>query len=247
MTFSSDERAARRTVRLLVVAVFVALVGATVSVAVRLVRDEPPGGSSARSSSRSASSGTPRPDDQGIGPLPGAVIADYLGDRRIALERLTGETIAVVSLTRYATEAEVRAGVAPLTVVALLAAPPGDTPSVVTTSLTQWADERREAQRTERDEISRLIPTTDDPDFKVFYEQEVVRLDKAITALDPAGPVLFGVVLRGSADELRALSLKPGVRMVDVAAPDQVTETLEYRGLRPEETDKAGEPPTRPV
>jgi hypothetical protein len=118
---------------------------------------------------------------------------------------------------------------------------------VVDGSLTQWADERREAQRAEREEINRLIPTTDDPDFKAFYEQEVVRLDKAIAALDPAGPVLFGVVLRGSADELRALSLKPGVRVVDVAPPDEVTETLEYRGLRPEETEKAGEPPTRPV
>ena len=247
MAFSSEERAARRTVRLLVVAVFVALVGATVSVAVRLVRDEPPARSSVRSSDRSGSPGRGQTGYAGIGPLPGAVIGDYLTERRTALERLTGEAAAVVSLTAYATEAQVREGVAPLAVVALLAAPPGDTPSVVTRPLVQWADERREAQRVEREEISRIIPTTDDPEFKAFYEQEVVRLDKAIAALDPAAPVLFGAVLRGSADDLRSLSLKPGVRLVDIAPPGEPAETVEYRGLRPEEAERAGEPPTRPV
>ena len=247
MSFSSDERAARRTVRLLVVAVFVALVGATVSVAVRLVRDDAPARSAARQGSRGGSGSGGAMGYDGIGPLPGATIADYLTERRIALERLTSESVAVVSLSRYATEAEVRAGVAPLAVVALLAAPPGDTPSVVDGSLTQWAEERREAQRVERDEINKIIPTTDDPAFKEFYEQEVVRLDKAIAALDPAGPILFGVVLRGGADELRALSLKPGVRVVDVAPTGKAGESVDYRGLRPEETEKAGEPPTRPV
>src|SRR5436305_6956 len=70
-----------------------------------------------------------------IGPLDGTVLADYFPERRAALEKATDERAAVVSLDHYASETEARAAVGQLNVIALLAAPPGAAPSVVTTDM----------------------------------------------------------------------------------------------------------------
>ena len=172
----------------------------------------------------------------------------YLDERKQALALATGERMAVVSLDGYATEADARTKVGPVTVDALLAAAPGAHPSVVTNGLTAWAKSQREADELERTEIAKLLPTVDKSDpFRPFYESELVRLDAAIESVSPTSPVVFGLVVRAPAETLKTLAATAGVRLVDVGESAQAEPDAVYRGLRPEETVKAGQPATRPL
>jgi len=90
---------------------------------------------------------TPGPDarpgaaaEDGVGPQPGDDLVAY------------GE--AVVSMRGYKTEAEARRIVADLPVVA---------PPAATTDPASWISDQKAADRSERDEIKKLIPTVDDP------------------------------------------------------------------------------------
>lgn len=244
-----EARAARRTVRLLAVGFFVLVVGAVFAYTVRSER------TGNRDSSRAASSGSPGPAaagaataaDASIGPAANSEVGLYLDSRRQALATATGERVAVVSLDAYLPEAEARAKVGSLPVDALLAAAPGAHPSVVTTGLEAWAEHQRRADTVERDEIAKLLPTVTDKAFKQFYESEIVRLDTAIESVSPASPVVFGLVVRAPADTLRTLATTAGVRLVDVGDGPTPAPGATYRGVRPEETTKVGQPATRPV
>ncbi|MGI8984113.1 MAG: hypothetical protein ACR2HM_06220 [Acidimicrobiales bacterium] len=130
--------------------------------------------------------------------------------------------------------------------MALLVAPTGTAPAVVTGDLATWSRAQTEATQAERDEIKKLIPTVDDPAFKSFYTSEVARLEKALKAFAPDSAMVFGAVVKAPAATLQALGAKAGVRLVDVADTPTPSNDALYRGLRPEETARANEPSHRP-
>lgn len=240
-----DERAARWTLRFLAVAVFVAVLAVTVFVSLSLVNDDPAPSSSARTGP--VETVTTLPPAPEVGPAPDTALAGYVTSRKAALAAVRDERVAVVSLTKYSTQAQVKTLVGATPIVSLLVAPPGIGPAVVTGDLAAWTRTQTAATSAERDEIKKLIPTVTDRAFKDFYTAEVARLDKALANFAPTSAMVFGVVVRGPAAALQALGAKAEVRLVDVAdtatpAPDTV-----FRGLRPEEVAKAGEPPLRPT
>lgn len=239
-----DEQAARWTVRFLAVALFVAVLSATVLVSLFRLDDAPAPAPAARGPVETV---TTLPPPAEIGPVQGVELAGYVSGRKAALAAADEERVAVVSLAKYSTQAQARALVGSLPVVALLVAPPGIGPTVVTGDLAAWATAETAATRAERDEISKLIPTVGDPAFKAFYTEEVARLDKALRSFAPDSAMVFGVVVHGPSAGLQALGARSEVRLVDVGdmatpAPDAI-----YRGVRPEETAKANDPPLRPA
>ncbi len=228
------------TARLLGVALFVLLVGAAFALTVYLQRPGDGG--------EVAVTKPTVPDaDTFIGPVAGSAVPAYVGDRKLALAGAQGERVAVVSLDAYAKEADAKAAVGSLPIVGYIVAAPGANPVTVTGGLEAWAAEQRKVDESERNEIQSLIPTVDDAQFKKFYQEEVVRLDKAIADVSPASPVVFAVIVKGPATDLQALGAKPGVRLVDVSVTAETTPETAFRGLRPEETEKAGVPPNRPI
>ncbi len=183
----------------------------------------------------------------GLGPAPGEPLAAYTEARGRALDSATGTKAAVVSFARYMNEAEARAAVGKLTVTSLLAAVPGGPPSVVTGSMAEWVDAQVAENRNERDEIRKLIPTVDDPQFKKFYEDEVTRLSQLVDSVKPDGALVFGAVVKGTVADLKAAARAPSVRLLDVAPSSDIAPETPVRGVRPEETERANDPPTRPV
>ena len=244
-----DARAARRTLRFFAVAVFVLVVGAAFAFTVTRER-----GTSTRSPGRtgttSAAAAAAAVDS--IGPEANAEVGPYLDERRQALVAAAGERAAVVSFDAYLSEVDARAKVGaaqvgPAQVRGLLAAAPGAHPATVTDGLEAWAKTQRQADVVDRDEIRKLLPTVDDPVFKKFYESELVRLDAAIDSASPTAQVVFGMVVVAPAEALRALAATAGVRLVDVGVGATPAPGAAFRGLRPEETTKVGQPATRPV
>jgi len=229
------------------VAVFVLVVGAVFAFTVTREGDDPsPSSSSGRTTGTDPATGSS--SDGSIGPLTGADVGAYVDGRKQALNGAVGDGMAVVSLEGYASEVEARAAVGSAKVEALLAAAPGAHPSVVTEGLEAWAKSQRQADEAERNEIQKLLPTVDAKDpFKAFYESELDRLDTAIESVSPTSQVVFGLVVRGPAEALKALGAAPGVRLVDVGKPVDAKSGAVFRGLRPEETTKVGQPATRPV
>ena len=182
-----------------------------------------------------------------IGPLDGNDINQYVQDRQAALQKAGGERAAVVSFDKYLTEAEARALVGPLHVEALLAAPPGGTPSVVTGDMAAWAQQQKATATDQRDQTAELLKNgVDDPDYKAFYQSEVARLNKLLAGVDPRGRVVLGAVVTGSAADLQALAKRPDVRLVDVAPSAKVNAQTEYRGIHPEQTSTVKQNDPRP-
>jgi len=183
----------------------------------------------------------------GLGPQPGDDLATYTRERALALAAAKGVRVAIVSFPKYLTEAQARAAAGPLPVIALLAAVPGRAPSVVMGPFADWVKAQVADQRSERDEIQKLLPTVDDAQFKAFYRQEIDRLGKLIDSVKPDGPLVFGAVVRGQAATLQGQVRSPAVRLVDVAPAADVKPGTPERGVRPEETVKANDPPVRPA
>jgi len=182
----------------------------------------------------------------GLGPQPGDDVAAYLADRSTALTAAKGDRTAVVSLPAYLSEAQARAAVGQAKVVTLLAAVPGGFPAVVPGSMSDWVNSQVADKRSDRDEIKQLLPTVDDPQFKTFYQEEVARLNKLLDGVEADGPLVFGVVVEAPSAALQSLAGSGQVRLVDVAPTATVPPGTPFRGLRPEETAKANDPPTRP-
>jgi hypothetical protein len=239
-----DERAAVWTARAFYAAVFVAVMCGAIFLALWSIHDDEPAAKSVPSPV--VETVTTLPTQTQVGPAPGTEVPGYIATRKAALAANREERIAVVSLAKYSTQAQVKTLLGANTTVALLVAPAGTAPAFVTGDLAAWAKTQTAEAQSERDEIKKLIPTVDDPAFKTFYNSEVTRLDKALKAFDPASAIVFGVVVKAPAAALQALGAKAEVRLVDVA--DTATPTPEpvFRGLRPEETAKANEPPLRP-
>lgn len=240
-----DERAARWTLRLLAVALFVAVLSVTAFVSLQIINDDPRPTAS-QPPPPVVETVTTLPPRTEVGPASGAELAAYVAGRKAALAAATDERVAVVSLTKYSTQAQAKALIGTTPVIALLVAPPGIAPAVVTGDLAAWATSQTAATTSERDEIKKLIPTVTDPAFKSFYTAEVARLDKALRSFAPTSALVFGAVVRGPAAALQALGAKVEVRLVDVTETPNVGADAIYRGLRPEEVAKANEPPVRP-
>jgi hypothetical protein len=239
-----DQRAAVWTARAFYAAVFVAVVCGAVFLSLWSIRDDEPAAKSAPSPV--VETVTTLPAATQVGPAPGTDLPGYIATRKAALAANREERLAVVSLAKYSTQAQVKTLLGTNVVVALLVAPSGTGPAVVTGDLAAWAKAQTAATQSERDEIKKLIPTVDDPAFKTFYNSEVTRLEKALKAFDPNSAIVFGAVVKAPAPALQALGAKAEIRLVDPA--DTATPTPEpvFRGLRPEETAKANEPPLRP-
>jgi hypothetical protein len=183
---------------------------------------------------------------QSVGPRSGTRIRLYQAERAEAIRSASGTRLAVVSLTRYASEAEARGATGDVDVVGLLVAPSGGEPQFVDEELRLWSEQERAAAARERGEIERLLPTVPEGDFAAFYRTEVVRLRRVERELSTDTPLVFGLVLRAPAEVLRSLARAPGVRLVDVAPHAQAAPGATFRGIRPEEIDVAGDPATRP-
>jgi hypothetical protein len=235
VTDDGDDRSARRVLLLFAVSLIVVGLGGLVTVTLRDSGDD---------DSNVATGPIP---SSGVGPSPGEPLPAYLEARRAALASASGNRGAVISFGKYVNEAQARAAVGRLSVTSLLAAVPGGSPSVVTGSMAQWVDAQIAENRAERDEIRKLIPTVDDPQFKSFYQEEVARLNKLVDDVKADGPLVFGAVVKGPATDLQAVAKVPDVRLVDVAPSADVTPDTPVRGIRPEEAERANDPPTRPI
>ena len=183
-----------------------------------------------------------------IGPLPGVDIGRYAVSRRAALDVLGAPSVAAASFASYVDEAAARrlAGRAGARVVALLVAAPNGEPRAVTGGLEAvLAAERRRAE-SERDELVSILKPTTDPDFIAQYRSDIARLERLVARLSTATDLVFGVVVVGEADALRALADDPDVRLVDAGGGTERPPLADIRGLRPEETTRAGDPRSRP-
>lgn len=241
-----EHAAAVRTVRLLAAAA-VLVVLAVVATLLDGTFDDADDGGPADDPTLAEAGATPA-----IGPAPGTAVPAYVEGRRAAVATVEGTRVAVVSLTSYRPETGVDAlveGEPGLEVLARLVALRGGEPAVVEGAVSSWVVGSRSAIQAERDEIAALLPTIEDPadPFIAGYTEDLARLDAQLAALDPAGDHVFGLVVRGGAEALRRLADRPEVRLLDVGASDEVGPLAGYRGLRPEEVDAAGTPPTRPA
>ncbi len=242
-----DDRAARRTGRLLAVALFVAVVSVTVFVSLSALNDDEPALSDDDARPGAVETVTTLPPPPQVGPPPGTELAGYVAARKAALAAVRDERVAVVSLAKYSTQAQAKTLVGATPIVSLLVAPPGTGPAVVAGDLAAWTKAQTAANTAERDEIKKILPTVTDPAFKAFYTEEIARLDQALKSVAPDSAMVFGVVVRGPAVALQALGARTEVRLVDVAETASPTADAVYRGLRPEEVAKAGEPAMRPT
>ncbi len=190
------------------------------------------------------------------GPVPGTELDTYIEQQEAAMaEAPAGRTrAAIVSLVHYddadaidrlLDEIEREAGVRPEP-LALLAAVPGSPEAVVRGEFDEWVETQRQEVEAERAEIERLLPTVEPgTEFAAFYTEELARFDRILTLLDADGELVHGVVVEGAVGALRRLAEDGDVRLVDLV-DGRVTDDTVARGLRPEETDVAGEPRLRP-
>jgi hypothetical protein len=182
---------------------------------------------------------------EAIGPLPGVGVPGYVDERRQSLAVAVDTHVAVVSFEIYATADQARELVDGIDVASYLVAAPAGAPEVVDSDLDRWTRDAREAAVEERKGLESVLRTTDDPEFRAQFEADIDRLRRLERALGEENPVVFGVVVKASSDELRAIASSPGIRLVDIGSND-VPDPGNVRGLRPEEVTRAGEPATRP-
>ena len=239
-----DDRSVRRTLLLFATSLIVVAIGGLV--AVTFGRDGGGNRNGGTVEGGSAKSETGGPANDPIGPRPGEEIAAYAAARAQILATATGERAAVVSFGRYLTEGEARAAVGQARVTSLLVAAPGGTPADVAEPMPAWVESQVAASRAEREEIRRLLPTVDDPEFADFYRQELTRLTKVIDSIKPDDPLVFAAVVRAPVSALKGLATRPDVRLVDVGTRAEIQPGTMVVGLRPEEKDRANDPPNRP-
>ncbi|MDQ3898879.1 MAG: hypothetical protein M3326_16825, partial [Actinomycetota bacterium] len=102
-----DERAARRTLLFLGVALFVAVVGATLVLSLMALDDDPrPVRADTAGRGGPVETVTTLPPPMEVGPQPGTEVAGYITGRKSALAGVRDEREAVVSLAKYSTQAQ---------------------------------------------------------------------------------------------------------------------------------------------
>ena len=132
-----DDRAARRTVRLLAVAVFFAVLAVTVFVSLWALGGSDSGSDLAGDSGPVETVTTLAPPPQ-VGPAPATDLAPYVTSRKAALAAVRDERVAVVSFAKYSTQAQAKTLLGSTPIVSLLVAPPGIAPAVVTGAQAAW-------------------------------------------------------------------------------------------------------------
>lgn len=184
------------------------------------------------------------------GPAPGTDLDRYRAERLAALEEARGVRDAVVSFTEYRSAEELDdtgldetgalAGTAP---GLYLVAAPGAEPEV-TADVRAWREDTLAQARREVVELARYLeePEGIGEEFLRQYEVDLAAARATVEALEEGVPVVFGVVVRAEAADLRALAGADGVRLVD---PVPEGASGQARGVRPEETAVAGRPPRR--
>ena len=210
-------------------------------VAVALTRGEGDGGGT-------LDQDTVRPSESGLvstGPVVGTDVATYAARRRADLARLSGNATAIVSFTGYRTHAAAAQALDGVRLRAVLVAAKNGAPTVVEGALSAWATTERRDAEGERANLLQMLKDTTDPEFIAQFKSDVARLTALLSALDPNGPVVFGAIVEGSAAALRSL-VGPGVRLIDPVGRHVPAELSALHGVRPEETVKVGDPPTRP-
>ncbi|HVF32693.1 MAG TPA: hypothetical protein VM933_06625 [Acidimicrobiales bacterium] len=244
----TDDQLARMVVRGLAALVTLTLAGGVASAAGRLA-DRPSGIEGAGDAVVGAGALSPR---GGIGPLPGTAVAAYERARAAALADVpSGERrAAVISFAGYRTVDAALEAVAGLRAEALLVALPGGRPVQVptTTDLVAVASGARREAAAEKKALEELLPTVTDQDFRRQYQDDIERLTAFLAAPSDAGvgPVVHAVLVVGTGDALRRTARVAGVRLVDPGADAPVPGIGAAAALRPEETDRAGDPPVRP-
>jgi hypothetical protein len=188
-------------------------------------------------------------DPGAIGPLPGAPIATYIPERDQALAEAHGARAAVVSFAQFHSAADASRLVAPLVVLRLLVAVPGGRAVEANPDedLVSIASAQRDEAAREKAALEQLLPSVEDPDFARQYRADIERLTALLARPATARDLVFAVVVVDSSDRLRTLAARPDVRLVDVARGDRMPPRGAAVGLRPEETVRADEPPSRPI
>lgn len=186
------------------------------------------------------------------GPPPGRLVGLYLQSRTRELAGVRGARSAVVSFARYLEPAVARRSLtsAGVEVHSLLLAVPGGPLGEVapaTDSVNEFLRRQRAEALAEKRALEELLPTLQDQDFIDQYTADLARVTSVARWLERPGPLVYGAVVSGPAEQLQSLARRPDVRMVDVAAASRPPEPGTARALRPEETVRAGDPAGRPA
>ena len=243
MDSPSDAQLARLVVRTLAGVIALTLAGGIASAAGRLSEDP-----DETAEDVVVGTGALRPRG-GLGPLPGTSVAAYVRAAEDELTDLADERAAVVSFAGYRTPEQAAALVDGTEVVSWLVALPGGRPQELAPDrdLASWTKAQRDEATAEKKALEQLLPTVEDPDFKRQYQADIDHLKALLAVGSDRRDVVFGALVVGAADELRAIADRPDVRLVDVDTDATPPSSTAFEGLRPEETIEAGEPPTRPT
>jgi len=241
----TDEQLARLVIRVLGALLALLLAGGTASAAVRLNESD----SAEDAEDVVVASGTLSPRG-GIGPLPGTAVAPYERAREQALVGVPAQErrAAIVSFAAYRTVDAALEAAAGLERRALLLALPGGRPieAPVDVDLATIVRRQREEATAEKRALEDLLPSVTDEDFRRQYQEDIDRLGELLAAPADVDEVVHGVLVVGTGDALRRTARVPGVRLVDPGRDAAVPGVGQAAALRPEETDRAGDPATRP-
>lgn len=184
-----------------------------------------------------------------IGPDIGDNVPDYIDRATLRLkDRVVDDakerSFAVVSFERYLTPTELVTALADVGAfrVYFRVPAPGLQTEVEETGVKRLVPDvlaayaRVATQR--RADVAPLLEmarTTEDPEFKSFYEATAKAYQKEIEALSGPCACVFGAVTVAGNDDLGVLSSRPGVRLVDIGPRGATFDGLTYRALLPEE------------
>lgn len=205
-----------------------------------------------------------------VGPTPGTDLAAYLPGRQQELLARAGDgpddaATAVVSLAAYARPGELagllgegvtlrgvfvhvavqEAGVVTPTPAGLLSLDPGASPADGLARLAEDLERQATDNQRQADSITQIFnPATQEQKDLFLREARVQRLEAR--TLREGGPCLYGAVLTATAGRLAALSVRPGVRLVDPAPEGLDPGRVRARALLPEDRDTVSAPETLP-
>ncbi|HVF32610.1 MAG TPA: hypothetical protein VM933_06195, partial [Acidimicrobiales bacterium] len=245
MDSPSDEQLARLVVRALAAVITLTLAGGIASAAGRV--SDGAGDETAADVIVGGPNGF-RPRG-GLGPLPGTAVAAYVRAAEAEVRSVEGRRAAVVSFRGYSSPEEAVELVDGTHVVSWLVALPGGRPQELAPDrdLVAWTKAQRDEAVAEKKALEQLLPTVEDPDFERQYQDDIDHLAALLAVGPDRRDVVFGALVVGSGDALRAVAARRGVLLVDLDPDSTPPPPTAYVGLRPEEDSDAGEPATRPT
>ncbi|HLF69525.1 MAG TPA: hypothetical protein VI541_01060 [Actinomycetota bacterium] len=194
-----------------------------------------------------------------VGPGEGVLIDAYIRTRRGALSELETQrpnatARAVVSFDRYLTGLEVERlldqhGLRALRLLtripltgfkdrSIVVGPEGISQALITLTGTETQSKIRD----ELEELIKLIPTVDQPEFKRVYEEDAANHRRALEMLDGDPAIIYAVNVEGTAADLVGIAGSAAVRLVDLV-PHGAPANVSLFGLHPEDETKTGSGP----